>query len=82
MGREARGKGPGPNGVRAAAMVWLPWKSKKKALETTEKSRETQESSTPKKATPAREDAAASKPAAAPGGAGSGVRAMRPGLRP
>jgi hypothetical protein len=30
-------------------MVWLPWKSKKKALETTEKKREVQEASTPKK---------------------------------
>eukprot|EP00802_Teleaulax_amphioxeia_P015391 Tamp_15481.p1 GENE.Tamp_15481~~Tamp_15481.p1 ORF type:complete len:366 (-),score=80.13 Tamp_15481:442-1488(-) len=60
-------------------MVWLPWKSKKKALETTEKSRETQESSTPKKATPAREDAAASKPAAAPdAGPAKTETALRP----
>jgi hypothetical protein len=52
-------------------MVWLPWKSKKKALETTVLSRETQESSAPKKATQAKEpDAATSKPAAAQGGPG------------
>ena len=48
-------------------MVWLPWKSKKKALETTEKSRETQECS-PKKSAATREpEAAAPKAGGASG---------------
>jgi len=48
-------------------MVWLPWKSKKKVLETTEKSRETQESS-PKKSAATREpEAAAPKAGGASG---------------
>ena len=48
--------------------MWLPWKSKKKTLETTVLSRETQEISAPKKATQAKEpESATSKPAAAQG---------------
>jgi hypothetical protein len=47
-------------------MAWLPWKGKKKILETTEKSREMQDSSTLKKAAPAKEpETAPSKPDAA-----------------
>jgi len=61
-------------------MVWLPWKSKKKALETTEKSRETQESS-PKKSAATREPEAAAPKA---GGASDGgaAKSEPPPMRP
>lgn len=45
-------------------MVWLPWKSKKKALETNEKSRERQDGAPAKQAPPAGRDAEAPKASA------------------
>jgi hypothetical protein len=60
-------------------MVWLPWKSKKKALETNEKSRERQDGAPAKQAPPAGRDAEAPKASASQG---APIAPARRGCRP